>query len=310
MSAGIPAPANAHELAQLLSPALLADVKRIELVTRRKIDTGMIGNYRSAFRGSGLVFADLREYQPGDDVKHIHWKVSARTGRVFVKSYDEDRQLRVLVAVDVSSSTAAGVYRAQGFRSRQQRAIECAALITLLGARSDDAVGLALFSNRIEEYIRPRRNRLQTQSILLSLMRSRTLTPATDLRAVLTEIRKLERRPAILFIISDFYCPPFEEELRALTFTHDVILLLLDQSPEEELPSAGLVEFVDAESVRRVLVDTSSQSGRQMLRRIYEQRIDAIRRTCERVGVDLLRVSGNPLAPLAELMRRRTARMR
>ncbi len=295
---------------QLVSPSLLAEAKRVELVTRRKIDTGLVGNYRSAFRGSGLLFADVREYQPGDDVKHIHWKVSARTGKVFVKSYEEDRQLRILLALDISSSTAAGAFNASAFRSRQQRAIECASLLTLLAAKSDDAVGLALFSNRVEEYIPPRKKRLQTQSILLSLMRKRGLTPATDIKAVLSHLHKQERRPLVLFVISDFYSAPFEQELRSLSFKHDVILTLIDQAADQDLVDCGIVEFEDAESGKRTLIDTSNPNCRSAIRKLSESRVQALKAMCERCSVDLLRIRDNPIGPLAELMRLRTSRLR
>ncbi len=294
-----------------IDPALLMELKRIELVTRRRIDTDLLGRYRSAFRGSGLLFSDLREYQPGDDVKHIHWRVTARTGRTFVKSYEEDRHLQVLVAVDISKSTGCGAFDGDRFRSAQQRASEFAGLLTLLGMKSQDSVGLLLFSDQVHSFLPPKRSRMQTRLLLLELMRTRNLPAQTDLRKPLEHLRAHARRGAIIFIVSDFYSPPFESELKALAFSHDVVLVHLADPNPQYLPKSGLVEMRDAEGTGTVLIDASSSRFRDLLLKQRSARSQLVSELAKRSGADYLMLGdGSPLRPLRELMERRSRRMR
>lgn len=292
-------------LTDLLSPGLLSELRRIELKTRRSISSDVMGNYRTAFRGSGLVFSELREYFPGDDVKHIHWKVTARTGKAYVKSFEEDRQLRVMVAVDTSSSTDHGAGK-----TKHLKALEFAALIAMLAQQNHDAMGLCLFSDHIEEFIPPRQSRRQFQTLLLSILRHRELKRATNVAGALEHLRKNVRRSSVLFIVSDFIAPPFADELRGLSLRHDVVCVLLEDALDFESPRAGLVEFADAESGRRVLIDTSSAKTRRLIREHHERRVRGLAEICRNSGTDLIRVRDGTLQPLADLMKRRRARVR
>lgn len=292
-------------ISSLLSPSMLAELRRVELRTRRNIDSDLMGRYRTAFRGSGLVYSDLREYQPGDEVKNIHWKATARTGKVYVKSYEEERQLNIMIAVDTSASTDFG--RA---KSKHTKALEFAALITMLAQRSQDAVGLCLFSDKVEEYFPPKRSRTQLFRILFELLRARTLRPGTDIAGALDYIRSHQRKPAIIFLVSDFFSAPFESQLRYLSISHDLVCVALVDIQDRELPSVGIVEFVDAESGERILFDTSQRRARETLQRMQLERLEELNTLCKRLGADLIRVDENPLRPLAELMQRRMARLR
>lgn len=301
----IPSDSPQTGIASILSPALLSELRRIELRSRRSIDSTLAGNYRSAFRGTGLVFSDLREYQPGDDVKHIHWKATARTGKVFVKSYDEERLLNVILAVDISRSTGFGKDR-----SRHLRALEFAALITMLSAQNRDAAGLCLFGSSVEEYLRPSARSAQIHKIISALLMPRKLHGGTDIAAALSHIRLHQRRSAVVFVISDFLCPPFEQELKFLARHHDVILCFLSDSLDYELARAGIAEFEDAETGRRLIMDTSRKGAANVLRAQYEQRRSALRVMAHSCQADFLELEGNPLGALASLMHRRTARQR
>ncbi len=287
----------------IFNPTLLAELKRIELRTRRRISADLAGRYRSAFRGSGLLYADLREYQPGDDVKSIHWRASARSGTVYVKSYEEERQRTVLLAVDVSRSTAIGAPR-----SKHHKTLEFAALVSTLAARSGDNIGLCLFSDRVREYLRPSKARSQLQRILLTLLSDQELDPATNIAAALDIIRERQRRNALIFVVSDFLTPPFEESLRWLSSGHEVVCVLVEDGSDESLPAAGLVEFEDPESGWRLTFDTSSPRARRALSEHRRARIAQLRELCLRSRADFVSFADNPLAPLRELMTRKIQR--
>ncbi|MBX7137494.1 MAG: DUF58 domain-containing protein [Oligoflexia bacterium] len=293
------------DLSTLLNPALIPELRRIELRTRRVVSTDLIGHYRSAFRGSGLVFSELREYQPGDDVRHINWRATARTGRVYVKSFEEERHLNIILALDISASTAFGPAR-----SRQERAREFAALLAVLASRSGDSLGLALFSDKIDLLLPPASRRFQLYRVLYELLNEHGFQDRTDLAASLQALHGKLRRRSVIFLISDFLSPDFESELLTLAFRHDVILVLPEDPAEHQLPAAGLVRLRDPESGEIVLVDSSSPALRAELQSAYTKRLRELQELCDRADCDLLRVQTSPLAPLAELMRKRSARMR
>lgn len=297
------------------------DLTRLQLRSRRMVSADMLGNYRSSFKGSGLVYSDLREYQPGDDVKHIHWKVSARTDKVFVKSYEEERQLRVMLAVDTSPSM-----RAPFFRPVFPRVLEFASLIATITQRSNDLLGAALFTDQIFTLSPPsaspaRHHRILT---LLTDAQKAPFTPkddakvvdgdpanskfthvqASNLKAVCSDLLVTLKRPTLLFILSDFFSPPFDFELSQLAKRHDVVLVHFSDSVDT-LPRAGLVTFTDPESGATSLIDTRSQRVRHALGELFSKRkeqISAIAKTC---GADLVHIENSVVNPLAKLMNER-----
>ena len=303
----MPPDTGTRALGELVTPELMGEVRRIELRTRRSISADVLGAYRSAFRGSGLVFSDLREYAEGDDIRHVHWKATARSGRVLVKSYEEDRQLSIMLAVDISRSTDAGVTNG---RSPYLRALEFSALLALLAQSSGDALGLALFSDRVEELLRPERRRSQTHRVVATLLKRRTLRPGTDIAGALRHLREHLRRPSIIFVVSDFLAPPCPNELRALACRHDVICALTLPDGSELLPRAGLVQFLDAESGRLMTVDTGNRRAREEFRRAEAHRIEELRKSCRASQAELIELGPRVLESLARLMARRTARLR
>lgn len=289
--------------APLLSIPRTAELRRIQLRSRRLVTGDLMGQYRSAFRGTGLVFTDIREYQPGDDVKHIHWKATARTDKVFVKSYEEDRQLRVLLAVDMSASM-----RALNQRSAYAKALEFAATIGALTQRGNDLFGLSLFADKPLTYLHPKSGSKRTQQILSSLMTEQGSYLNTDLAAALQNISVTLRKPSIIFVLSDFLCPPFESELKTLSMIHDVVLVQIDSplQPGEEL---GLVTFTDAETGEQVVVDTSSAAVRQRWDEALEARRLALRETAQACRADHIVVGDSVIRPLVRLMRERVRRI-
>lgn len=296
---------NSPVLEQLISEQNRADLKRIELFTRRQIGSDTLGSYKSAFRGSGLIFADLREYQPGDDVKHIHWKATARANRPYVKTYHEDRELRVLLAIDISASTLVGAPR-----SRHQRALEFAALMSLLAQKSGDQIGLCMFSDKIHSYFSPSAKPSQFQRILLSLLSAPKAGSTTDLNLAFEHVFKYERKPCLLFVLSDFLAPDYSKNLRNLAIKHDLIGVFLSDSLDSELPDCGLVQYRDPESGKQGLFDTSSRSGRQKLLQLHQLRVKKLQESLHSAGADYLPLSQKPLRDLANLMSRRVRMQR
>ena len=283
-------------LHELLSESALADIRRLELRTARRATAELAGSYRSSFRGRGLTFSDLREYQPGDDTKHIHWKATARTGRVFVKSFEEERSLSVMLALDISGSTAFGTAV-----TLQRRARELCALVALLASRNHDAAGLCLFSDTIIDYLPPQFKRSQFHRIIATLLTKHSLLTKTDLRPLLHQLRTQLRRRGVVMIVSDFLVEPFEQELLPLALSHDVILV---QLPIDfyELSGNGLVNFEDAETGELLTIDSSEIEALQSrIRQHNAKLLDS----CRRCGAELIELRSSASRTLIELSERR-----
>jgi len=283
---------------------LPAELKRLQLRSRKLVTGDLLGQYRSAFRGSGLVFSDLREYQPGDDIKHIHWKATARTGTVFIKSYEEDRQLRVLLAVDTSPSM-----RAKLGNQAYTKALEFCSLIGSLTQSGNDLLGLFLFSNSPGEFIPPSARPGRFSRILSALMNANSDNSSlTDLNAACDHLGNTLRKPSIIFVLSDFECPDFSAGLRKLVMRHDVVLVQM-QPVLSALPSFGLVTFQDAESGEICVVDTSNRLVQQAWATALEKRCDTVRNTAKQCGADHIVITDNTAQPLVQLMRERVQRL-
>lgn len=292
------------EISNLLTKSLIPELRRLELRTKRRLDADLMGRYRSAFRGSGLTFSDLREYQPGDEIKNIHWKATARSQRPYVKTYEEDRQLNIMLAVDISNSTSAG-----SPISKHRRALEFSALIAMLAKNSSDMVGLTLFSDEVEEFYPPRQTRAQFQLLFSSLLKHRKLRKATDISNALQFLQLHHRRASIIFIVSDFLSTDYHRELALLSRKHDVICVALNDEQERFLPKAGLVQVEDAESDRRIIIDTGTKRGQEHYARLFKKRQEKLRDDIIQAGADIIFIEDNPLSPLLKLMNRRTARI-
>ena len=279
-----------------------AELKRITLRSRRLVTGDLLGQYRSAFRGTGLVYTDIRAYQPGDDVKHIHWKATARTGTVFVKSYEEDRQLRVLLAVDTSTSM-----RAPQSNEAFAKALEFASLVGALTQRGNDQLGLFRFGASVEGFLPPKSARRRSSQVLSQLLAPSPQSATTDIAGALHHLAGVLRKPSIVFLLSDFFSPPFRSELKTICARHDVVLVHV-QTPLETLDRLGLVLFNDAETGQRVLVDTSSSTVRRNWRRLADANRTEISELARSCGADHIVVSDSASRPLVRLMRERAAR--
>lgn len=278
-------------------------LKRLELRSSKLVSGDLLGNYRSAFRGSGVEYADLREYTPGDDIKHIHWKATARSNSVYVKSYQEERQLRVVVAIDTSASMT---LPSGGLA--WSKATEFCALLGALTLKANDLFGLMTFSNSVQSYYPPKAGvKAYSQSIAAVLNPERLVSSQTDLNSALDYLLERLLKPCIVFIISDFATGFDSFKLQQVAARHDLILTQVKTAPPPDI-SLGIVRFRDPESGNIFRVDTSSKQSRASwldALKQYEQRISESARNA---GAAHLSITEDIVQPLLHLMKSRTKR--
>jgi len=289
-----------------LPPELLKKIKLLEIQTRRKVNNMFIGEYHSAFKGQGMTFSEFREYVPGDDVRLISWPLYARTEKVYIKKHDEEREMTVILAVDVSGS--------QDFGSKTyfkgEVAAHVAALLSYSAVSNKDSVGLVLFSDQIELYVPPKKGRGQCMRIIRDLYYHKPASRGTNIRLALDHLQGVLKKKAHIFVISDFLDKNYEGSLRRLGKKHDTAAVVLEDTLELEIPAMGVVDFEDPETGDVVAVDTSSP----VFRKEYKAYLNALaaRRQQElrRSQVDMIpvRTDGDLIAPLLEFFRRRSRR--
>lgn len=279
-----------------------AELRRISLRTRRSLNADVIGNYRSTFRGSGLNFAELREYVPGDDIKHIDWRSSARSGKTYVKSFEEERQLTVMLAVDTSRSTLSGLGG-----SILERALTFSSLLATLASINNDLCGLLLFSAQVDTFIRPGNQRSQVQRIMRALSESGAGS-GTDIEQALSHLQLHVRKRSVLFLLSDFYAPPFESTLKQVSRQHDTILVVPTFSIDQLLPARGLIEIQDPETGSRTMIDAGHRKTRITFESRLKGRQEELRSLARRCRCDMLPLDNDPLRSLATLMQLRHRR--
>lgn len=268
-----------------------AEVRRIEITTRHLVRDIVAGEYSSAFRGRGVEFAEVREYQPGDDVRMIDWNVTARLGSAYIKRFLEERELTILFAVDYSASGAFGTRR----RTKRALAVEVCAVLALAAARNNDRVGTAFFTDRLERYVPPRKGRRQVLRVISELLGHEPAGRGTDLAGSLLALEPLLRRRSVLFLVSDFLADGWRPVLGRLARRHDVIAVQLVDPRERELPDVGTVALQDAETGAWRWVDTTSPRVQDAVR-AKVARFDAeLAGAVEEGGADLLRLdAGEP----------------
>ena len=275
---------------------MLKKVRQVELRTRRLVTDVLAGEYHSVFKGRGMDFDEVREYTPGDEVRLIDWNVTARTGTTFIKKLREERELTILLAVDVSAS---GKFGSQA-QSKRELAAEIASVLAFSAIRNRDKVGLLLFSDEVEQFIPPTKGRQHVLRLIREILFCAPKRRGTDIAAALDFIADVQRRRAVVFVISDFIESPeaFERlrrQLRTANRRHDLVLLHLRDRHEEELPALGLLTLEDAETGEVREIDTSSRHARDAFRRLALDRMDAFRRAARQADVDVLELrTGEP----------------
>ena len=292
----------------MLSPETLRQLRRIDIRAKRLVDGAFAGHYQSVFKGRGTEFAEVREYVPGDDVRTIDWNVTARLGQPVVKRQIEERELTVMLLVDVSAS---GNYGSSG-QTKLEVATELAAVLCQSAIRNHDRVGMILFSDRIEKTITPKGGRNRTAVLLRELM---TLSPAgqgTDIAGALAQLQRAIGRRTVSFLLSDLHGSGYERALRLVNKTHEVVPICLRDPREEKLPDAGLVRLRDLETGASQVIDT----GSPQVRAAFEANQQAARLERKQIfaslGLDLVEVdvSRNFITPLVRFFRLREQRRR
>ena len=282
----------------MITPELLAQVRRLTIRSRRAVEDVFAGAYRSAFRGKGLEFAEVREYVPGDDIRSIDWNVTARAGRPFVKRFDEERELTVVVALDLSGSLAFG----SRDRTKREAAAEAGALISLAASRNRDRVGLLLFTDRVELYLPPSKSRARALRVVRELLAFEPKGRGTDLPGALAFLGRVLRRRAVVVIISDWRADRFDRPLVLLSRRHEIVSIEVADPLEEALPPGGLLLARDLETDETRLVDLDVGPARQKWRGERARQQRALSESLLRARAERIRIlCGAPVAP--ELIR-------
>lgn len=276
----------------MLSKSLLKNIRRIEITTNRLVTDVFSGQYHSVFKGRGVEFDEVREYQIGDDVKTIDWNVTARTGIPHVKKYIEERELTVMIMVDVSASSAFGTVK----ELKSKLAAEIAALLAFSAIRNNDRVGLMIFTDQVEEFIPSRKGTTHVLRVIREVLYFKPKSPRTDIVGALEHLNHILKRRAVVFVISDFFESaagkmPLKKALAIANKRHDIIAVSLNDPREKDLPDCGLVMLHDAEAGEKVLIDTSSEKLRREYAKKAVQRTEAREKLFRSVGVDHIPVS-------------------
>lgn len=292
----------------MLPAEVTRQVRRLQLRARRAVQTLLGGEYRSAFKGAGLSFEEVREYTAGDDVRAIDWNVTARMGHPFVKRYAEDRELTVLLMADLSASQRFGT----GPVTKRAAAAELAAVLAFAAVAHNDRVGLLGFTDRVERYVPPNKGPRHALRVLRDVLFFEPEGKGTDLAGSLDYLNRVHRRRAIVFLFSDFLAPGYEEQFRRAARKHDLIAVRTADPREHEWPSAGLVQLEDAETGQQVLIDAGNRRFREQFAtqaQLRHSRFTALARTSQ---VDLIDIGtgGDHFDALLKFFRLRDRRRR
>jgi len=291
----------------MLSKELLRQLRTIEIRTRRLADEQLAGTYHSVFKGQGLSFREVRAYIPGDDVRFIDWNVSARMDAPFVKVFVEEREMTVMLVVDLSASEQWGTVRAP----KAQLAAEVGALCAFSAIKNNDNVGLVLATEVIEKLVPPKKGDKHVMRVIREIMGFKPKYTGTNLELALQTLVKVAKRRSVAFLISDFFAEGFDRALALASAKHDVIPVMLVDPRDEQLPDVGLASFEDLETGEEILVDTSDAAVRQH----YADSMAAIRTRCDKLfrklALDrvIVRTDGNFVKPIRDLFAKRARRL-
>ncbi len=239
---------------------ILRKVKRIEIQTRGLVNDVFSGEYHSVFKGRGMEFAEVREYQMGDEIRTIDWNVSARMGHPYVKVFEEERELTVMLVVDVSSSGEFGTYE----RMKGEIAIEICALLAFSAIKNNDKVGLIIFTDRIEKFVPPKKGKKHVLRVLRELLYHEPEGRGTNIAMALEYLSRVMHRRSVVFLVSDFISDDYQKAMQVANRRHDLVAITVTDPREMELPDIGMVELEDAETGEVVLIDTADTTTRTM----------------------------------------------
>jgi len=292
----------------MLSKEILKQVRQIELRTRHLVNDVFSGEYHSVFKGRGMEFSEVREYQYGDDIRTIDWNVTARYARPFVKINEEERELNVMLVVDASRSTAFGSQS----KLKIEIAAEICALLAFSAIKNNDKVGLLIFTDQVEKFIPPRKGKAHTLRVIREVLYFEPQSPRTNIRSGLEFLLKGLKRRAIVFLVSDFDDENYTKPLRILNKKHDVVAIQLQDQRDKILPSVGLLNLKDAETGVETWVDTSDRVVVERYADLVEQQRQNLSTMARGMGLDLIQIdtAGSYVDPLVAFFKMREKRFR
>jgi uncharacterized protein (DUF58 family) len=271
----------------MLSPELIKKIKKIHIKSRRQVDTMMAGQYKSVFRGSGMEFEEVREYTPGDEVKTIDWKVSARMGRPFVKTYKEEREVVVMLLVDMSASGKFGTFG----KMKIETAAEIASILAFNAIKNNDKVGVILFTDRVEKYIPPKKGSSHIWRVIKEIFTFQPEYTGTDIDGAIQFLGRVSRKKTVTFVISDFVAGGYLKKLKIASKRHEVINVLLSDPKDFHLPKAGLLLAEDFETGKTFYIDSSDKQSRKLYREKREARYSESLETFKKADIDCIELS-------------------
>jgi len=269
-----------------LDAELIRKIRKIHITTNHLVNNAMAGQYHSAFKGRGMEFSEVREYQAGDEIRAIDWNVTARMGRPFIKEFQEERELTVMLLVDVSASGLFGTSRA-----KNDVAAELAATLSFSAIKNQDKVGLCLFTDRVEKYIPPKKGRGHVWRVIEEVLEFKPEHSGTDIARPLEYLNRVLHRRAICFLISDFLAAPaFAKPLRIANRRHDMIAVTITDPRETEMPRVGYLELEDEETGERLLVNTNDAGAAELFRQWIRKDREERKRLFASLGIDVIDV--------------------
>jgi len=293
----------------MLSKEIIAQIRRIQLKAGHLVTDALAGEYSSAFKGLGIELEKVREYLEGDDVRAIDWNVTARMNSPFVKIYKEERELTVMLMVDVSASLRFGTTG----RFKSEIAAELAAILAFLATKNNDKVGLILFSDHVEQYIPPEKGRAHIWRLIRSILtHNSTSSAGTSLKNACDFLGRIAKRKTMCFLLSDFYCDDFEKNLSQLSRRHDLICVGIHDRKEKIFNNCGLISLCDAESQEEIVLDTGSSSFRAFFEEERKKEIENLLKNLRKNKVDYFEISTeeSPIKPLVHYIRKRERSLR
>ena len=275
----------------MIPPEVIKKIRKIQIRTNHLVSDQFAGHYHSAFKGQGMEFQEVREYVPGDEIRSIDWNVTARMGQPYVKKFIEERELTVMLLVDVSASNLFG----STDQFKKDLAAEVAAVLAFSAIRNNDRVGLILFTQEVELYIPPKKGTAHVLRVIREVLYTQAQKKGTHIESALNFLNQVQSRRAVCFLISDFIDQGYEQVLRVTAQRHDLIAVPIADKREREWPAIGLVEWEDAESGERILIDTSDPGTRLELTRLQDERRKQILDQFRRSGIDAIQAyAGEP----------------
>lgn len=285
---------------------ILKKIQRIEIFTNRLVNTVFAGEYESVFKGQGITFDEVREYQAGDEIRTIDWNVTARMGQAYIKKYVEERELVMMLVVDMSASTSFGSIA----ETKAEIAAEIAALLAFSAIKNNDKVGLICFTDTVEHFVAPRKGKRHVLRVVRDILHFQPQQSGTNIETALAFVDQVLKPHSVVFLISDFKNTGYEKQLRLSSKRHSLIAITLQDRRELELPDVGLIELEDAETGETMVVDTRSEAARQLYTEL-NQRADAERRQIFRANqIDAIHIRTDEpyVKPLIQFFRQRATR--